>query len=86
MARPHVYLTFFTETNVFCEKAFEHGTAHSVAEFSGSVNTMCARRKAACLGHPLQLVGSPVGRRRSRGIGMVLVKGGQHESRNSWIW
>jgi ribosomal protein S18 acetylase RimI-like enzyme len=33
---PHVYLTYFTEfTNVFGGKAFDHGTAHSVAEFSG---------------------------------------------------
>ena len=33
---PHVYLTYFTEfANVFGGKAFEHGTAHSVAEFSG---------------------------------------------------
>jgi ribosomal protein S18 acetylase RimI-like enzyme len=33
---PHVYLTCFTAfANVFGGKAFEHGTAHSVAEFSG---------------------------------------------------
>lgn len=33
---PHVYLTYFTEfTNVFGGKAFDHGTAHSVAEFWG---------------------------------------------------
>src|SRR5262245_45949179 len=32
----HTYLTYFTDfTNVFGGKAFEHGTAHSVAEFSG---------------------------------------------------
>jgi len=33
---PHDYLTYFTEfANVFGGKAFEHGTAYSVAEFSG---------------------------------------------------
>ena len=33
---PHAYLTYFTNfTNVFGGKAFDHGTAHSVAEFSG---------------------------------------------------
>jgi GNAT superfamily N-acetyltransferase len=33
---PHVYLTYFTEfANVFGGKAFVHGTAHSVADFSG---------------------------------------------------
>jgi ribosomal protein S18 acetylase RimI-like enzyme len=33
---PHTYLTCFTEfTNVFGGKAFDHNTAHSVAEFSG---------------------------------------------------
>lgn len=33
---PHDYFTYFTEfTNVFGGKAFDHGTAHSVAEFSG---------------------------------------------------
>ena len=33
---PHAYLIYFTDfTNVFGGKAFEHGTAHSVAEFSG---------------------------------------------------
>lgn len=35
-SEPHDYLTYFTEfTNVFGGKAFDHGTAHSVAEFSG---------------------------------------------------
>ena len=33
---PHDYLTYFTDyINVFGGKGFEHGTAHSVAEFSG---------------------------------------------------
>ena len=33
---PHDYLRYFTDfTNVFGGKGFEHGTAHSVAEFSG---------------------------------------------------
>jgi ribosomal protein S18 acetylase RimI-like enzyme len=33
---PHVYLRYFAEfTNAFGGKAFDHGTAHSVAEFSG---------------------------------------------------
>lgn len=33
---PHDYLTYFPEfTKVFGGKAFDHGTAHSVAEFSG---------------------------------------------------
>src|SRR5262245_26054324 len=33
---PHDYLTYFTEfVNVFGGKAFEHGTAHSLSEFSG---------------------------------------------------
>jgi ribosomal protein S18 acetylase RimI-like enzyme len=34
---PHVYLRYFAEfTNAFGGKAFDHGTAHSVAEFSGA--------------------------------------------------
>ena len=34
--RQHDYLTYFTEfANVFGGKAFDYGTAHSVAEFSG---------------------------------------------------
>ncbi|MGH2395443.1 MAG: GNAT family N-acetyltransferase [bacterium] len=33
---PHTYRTYFPEfTNVFGGKAFDHGTAHSVADFSG---------------------------------------------------
>jgi hypothetical protein len=35
-SKPHDFLTYFAEfTNVFGGKAFDHGTAHSVADYSG---------------------------------------------------